>query len=101
MKIGIHPKYYNDVNVSCTCGNTFTTGSTKPSIKVDICSKCHPFFTGQIKFVDTVGRIERFQKKLADQKANPFKKKDKENVNEAPRPRSLREMLLSEQPKNK
>ena len=73
MKTRIHPQYYNDAQVTCICGNTFITGSTKPFIKVDICSKCHPFYTGQQKFVDSVGRIERFQKKQKAAAASPYK----------------------------
>lgn len=63
MKPKIHPEYHQ-VEVKCACGNTFTTGSTNREIKVDICSACHPFFTGKQKFVDTAGRVERFQKKF-------------------------------------
>ncbi len=66
MKKGIHPEYYPEAVVRCACGNEFTVGSTKPEIKVEICSKCHPFFTGEMKFVDTEGRIEKFMKKYAD-----------------------------------
>ncbi len=62
MKKGIHPKYVKCV-VKCACGNTFETRSTVPEINVEVCSKCHPFFTGQEKFVDTAGRIEKFKKK--------------------------------------
>ncbi|AEE15139.1 50S ribosomal protein L31 [Thermodesulfobium narugense DSM 14796] len=65
MKEGIHPRFYEDCVVTCACGNTFTTGSTKKSIKVEICSKCHPFFTGTQKLVDTEGRIEKFNKKYS------------------------------------
>ncbi|MDR2457944.1 MAG: 50S ribosomal protein L31 [Clostridiales Family XIII bacterium] len=54
---------YKKANVVCACGNTFETESTKEQIKIDICSKCHPFFTGQQKFVDTAGRVEKFKKK--------------------------------------
>jgi len=64
MKEGIHPKYVV-TTVTCGCGNTFTTRSTKPDMKVDICSVCHPFYSGKLKFVDTAGRIEKFQKKFA------------------------------------
>ncbi|HET7436376.1 MAG TPA: 50S ribosomal protein L31 [Thermoanaerobaculia bacterium] len=64
MKAEIHPKY-QQVNVHCACGETWTTGSTKKELRVDICSKCHPFFTGKQKLVDTAGRIDRFQKKYA------------------------------------
>lgn len=62
MKKGIHPKYYL-ATVSCACGNTFQTGSTSESLHVDICSACHPYFTGKQKLMDTAGRIERFKKK--------------------------------------
>lgn len=63
MKEGIHPKYGEAV-VKCACGETFTTGSTKKSLHVEICSKCHPFFTGRNKVIDTGGRVERFKKKF-------------------------------------
>ena len=62
MKTDIHPAY-DEVTVKCSCGNTFTTRSTKKEIHIEICSVCHPFFTGKQKLVDTAGRIERFQKK--------------------------------------
>jgi len=62
MKKGIHPEYVI-ARVICACGNTFVTRSTKPEIRVEICSKCHPFFTGQQKYVDTEGRIDRFKRK--------------------------------------
>lgn len=68
MKTDIHPKYHKDARVICVCGNTFTTGSTLPEIKVDICSECHPFYTGKQKLIDTEGRIERFRKKYATTK---------------------------------
>src|SRR5882724_7316596 len=64
MKIGIHPEYVEST-VVCACGNTFATRSTKASIRLEICSNCHPFFTGKQKFVDTAGRVERFQKRFA------------------------------------
>ena len=63
MKEKTHPKY-QVCNVHCACGNTFTTRSTLAKINVDICSACHPFFTGKQKFVDTAGRVERFSKKF-------------------------------------
>jgi large subunit ribosomal protein L31 len=63
MKDKIHPKYYNDAKVVCSCGNTFTTGSTKKMLKVELCSNCHPFYTGQRRIVDTGGRVERFKKR--------------------------------------
>lgn len=64
MKTNIHPKYYPNAKVKCACGNEFTVGSTIPEIKTEICSKCHPFYTGQEKIVDTKGRVERFKKRL-------------------------------------
>jgi large subunit ribosomal protein L31 len=72
MKAGIHPAY-NEVNVICACGSTFRTRSThKGDVRVEICSSCHPFFTGRQKLVDTEGRVDRFQKKVA--KAQEVKK---------------------------
>jgi large subunit ribosomal protein L31 len=62
MKEGIHPKYHK-VTVTCACGNKFETGSTKSEIRLELCSACHPFFTGKQKLVDTAGRIERFQRR--------------------------------------
>ena len=65
MKAEIHPTYFTDAQVICVCGNTFATGSTLKEIKVDICSECHPFYTGKQKLVDTEGRVEKFKKKYA------------------------------------
>ena len=64
MQSEIHPKYF-ETQVSCGCGSTFVTGSTRKELKVDVCSECHPFYTGKLKFVDTAGRIEKFQNKFA------------------------------------
>lgn len=63
MKKDIHPTYYPEAKVTCACGNTFTTGSTKEELRVEICSECHPFYTGKQKFVERGGRVERFKKK--------------------------------------
>lgn len=100
MKAQGHPIYY-EATVTCGCGNTFTVGSTKQLINVDICNKCHPFFTGEMKFVDAMGRVERFQQKQAAVAGKPavskkMKKilKDREEKRlEAARPKSLKEML--------
>ena len=70
MRKNIHPKYYTDCQVSCACGNTFTTGSTIKKIEVEICSKCHPFFTGTQKFADVKGRIDKFKQKVAKGQAH-------------------------------
>jgi large subunit ribosomal protein L31 len=64
MKQGIHPKFFPDAKVICACGNTWTTGSTKSEIRVDICSNCHPFYTGVQRIVDTEGQVDRFYKRL-------------------------------------
>jgi large subunit ribosomal protein L31 len=61
MKTGIHPAYHKDAKVTCGCGNTFTVGATKAEIRVDICAKCHPFYTGESKLIDTAGRVEKFK----------------------------------------
>ncbi len=65
MKKSIHPEYV-ECTVTCACGNTFTTRSTKKEIRVEICSSCHPFFTGKQKFVDSAGRVEKFRKKYGN-----------------------------------
>lgn len=82
--------YFENAKVVCACGNTFTTGSTKEEIRVEICSNCHPLFTGQEKFVDTEGRVERF-KRLTEAKKEPKAKKEVEK--KAEQPKTLREML--------
>lgn len=64
MKKDIHPTYYPDAQVICACGNTWTTGSTRKVINTDVCSKCHPFYTGEQRIVDTEGQVDRFYKKL-------------------------------------
>jgi large subunit ribosomal protein L31 len=78
MKKGIHPEYYPEAKVVCSCGNTFTTGSTQELIRTDVCSACHPFFTGEQRIVDSAGQVERFMKRLekreefvAEEKAHP------------------------------
>ena len=74
MKEKIHPKYYPKAKVKCICGNTIILGSTKPEINVEICSKCHPFYTGKDKIIDTAGRVERFKKRLSKTVAKGKKK---------------------------
>lgn len=64
MKDGIHPTYHSNVAVTCSCGNKFTTGSTVEAIDTEICSKCHPFYTGKQKLLDTRGNVERFKKRI-------------------------------------
>ncbi|MCJ7804300.1 50S ribosomal protein L31 [Patescibacteria group bacterium] len=91
MKKDIHPQWYPQAKVTCACGASFVTGSTKPEIQVDICSQCHPFFTGEMKFVDTQGRIEKFQAKQQAAKGYTKKKKGLEDKEE--KPKTLKEML--------
>jgi large subunit ribosomal protein L31 len=69
MKQGIHPKW-QDCVITCSCGNSFTTGSTNKTMQVDICSACHPFFTGEMKFVDQQGRVDKFMQKMKKAQAN-------------------------------
>jgi len=85
MKANIHPAYHT-ITVTCACGNSFMTGSTRDTIAVDICSRCHPFFTGEMKFVDVMGRVERFQ---AKQKSAVTKKKKKDRKSTQDGPRTL------------
>ncbi len=81
MKKGIHPKYI-DSTIVCACGNTVHTRSTKETIHVEICSNCHPFYTGKQKLVDSAGRVERFQKRYAN--ANASKKRPSGGENKSP-----------------
>jgi len=75
VRTEIHPQYYTDAKVSCSCGNIFTVGSTQKEIKVEICSACHPFFTGNEKVIDAAGRVERFKARKAAATKTPSKKK--------------------------
>jgi large subunit ribosomal protein L31 len=77
MKKDIQPRYYPNAKVRCSCGNSFTVGSTKESIEVEICSKCHPSYTGKEKIIDTLGRVEKFKKRLAKREQLKSKKKNK------------------------
>lgn len=105
MKADIHPVYYDDAQVVCACGNTFTTGSTKQLIRVEICAKCHPFFTGQMKFLDTQGQIQKFAAKqqkavqMADAVAKKKAKRTKTATEAKNGPLTLKEMLMSQDTK--
>ena len=68
MKKEIHPKYYKNANVTCSCGNSFEVGSTTEKIEVEVCSACHPFYTGSEKIIDTAGRVEKFKTRMAKAK---------------------------------
>lgn len=65
MKIGIHPQYYDEAKIKCACGNNWTVGATMPEISIEICNKCHPFYSGKEKFLDVSGRIEKIKKRMA------------------------------------
>jgi large subunit ribosomal protein L31 len=76
MKSDIHPTFFPEARVTCSCGASFTVGSTKETLQVEICSQCHPFFTGNEKVIDTAGRVEKFnRKRAAAQTKKPVKKK--------------------------
>lgn len=95
MQTAIHPQYF-DTKVTCACGNTFTVGSTVPAIHIELCNKCHPFYTGEQRFVDTASRIQNYQKKQETAKAYQEKKiakKAKEHTSD--QPKTLREMLMA------
>ena len=77
MKKDIHPTVHTDTKVTCACGHSFATQSVLPAIKVDICSNCHPFYTGKQKFIDTEGRIDKFKKKMALAEKSKAEKKAK------------------------
>jgi large subunit ribosomal protein L31 len=75
MKQGIHPKYYPDAKVVCSCGATWTTGSTVELIRTDVCSSCHPFFTGEQRIIDTAGQVDRYQKRMKRQSLHEAQEK--------------------------
>lgn len=75
MKKDIHPQYYSNVKAKCACGAVFTVGSTKPEIQIEICSHCHPFYTGKGKLIDTAGRVEKFKERKTKASAVSVRKK--------------------------
>lgn len=97
MKTNIHPQFFTDATVTCSsCGNTFSTGSTKQSITVEVCYKCHPFYTGEHRFLDVRGRVDTFQKKQEIAKkyqATASTKKHKKAHREEFQPKTLKELL--------
>jgi len=84
MKKGIHPTYFVDAQVICSCGNTWTTGSTQKLIRTDVCSKCHPFYTGEQRIVDTEGQVDRFYKKLQVRQDYIREKETRESARTSP-----------------
>lgn len=98
MKQGIHPTYYTDAKVTCACGNTWTTGSTQKEIRVEVCSKCHPFFSGeQARIIDIEGQVDRFYKKLQARQTYVDDKKTRAASKVSPR-RPITELELGTRP---
>ena len=99
MKATIHPKWFKDAKITCACGNTFTVGATVPEIQVEVCSKCHPFYTGEQRFVDSASRIQKFQTKQKASEGYVSKAIKKQRELAAKKsetgPKSLREMLAN------
>lgn len=98
MKSQIHPQWF-DAKVTCACGNSFVVGSTIPEFKVEICSQCHPFYTGQMKYIDTAGRVDAFKARLANAKGSSLtksekraQKREKKRLEEESRPETLEEL---------
>lgn len=100
MKSTIHPQWYPNAKITCACGNTFTTGSTQQEIRVEVCSNCHPFFTGQMRYIGTAGRVDKFKEKqknayklegLSKKERRAAKRKQKMEE-ELSRPTSLEEV---------
>ena len=96
MKQGIHPKYQT-ATVTCACGTTWTTRSTRPTIHVDVCSTCHPFFTGEQRIVDTAGQVERFMRRVQNAQAEPRRKKAERREEKLEQRRRLEEMRRNEE----
>lgn len=101
MKTAIHPQWFPEAQVSCACGNKFTTGSTLPEIHVEVCSACHPFYTGQMRFVGGAGRVDRFvsrmqaaqsREKTVSKKERRFLKRKQKIEEELSKPSSLEEI---------
>ena len=90
MKLKIHPKWYPQAKVTCACGRTFTVGAAVPEINVEVCSNCHPFYTGKMKFIDTAGRVDTFETKRAKAKKKVLSKTEKR---QRKRTRRIREEL--------
>jgi large subunit ribosomal protein L31 len=98
MKQGIHPTYYPDAKVTCACGNTWTTGSTRKEIRTEVCSKCHPFFTGQQqRLIDIEGQVDRFYKKLQARQSFVEQQQAKEDAKTSPT-RPVAELELGTRP---
>ena len=108
MKANIHPKWFPQAKVICACGNNFTIGATVPEIHVEVCSACHPFYTGQMKFVDTAGRVDAFKAKQKNASSKVVSKSEKRRIKrekkilkELERPDTLEELRTQSKSKKK
>jgi large subunit ribosomal protein L31 len=99
MKQGIHPTYYPDAQVICACGNTWTTGSTRKMIRTDVCSACHPFFTGEQRIVDTAGQVDRFMRRLQQAEERAAQVQVQQKAEEAARKAAVQARARGESPK--
>jgi large subunit ribosomal protein L31 len=99
MKQGIHPTYYPDAQVICACGNTWTTGSTRKMIRTDVCSACHPFFTGEQRIVDTAGQVDRFMRRLQQAEERAAQVQVQQKAEEAARKAAAQARARGESPK--
>ncbi len=85
MKAQIHPKWFKDATVTCACGNVFTTGAVMEKIQVEVCSKCHPFYTGQMKYLDVAGRVEKFKSRMTSASTKVVSKTQKRKLKQEKR----------------
>lgn len=106
MKASIHPKWFSEAKVTCACGNSFITGATVPEITVEVCYNCHPYYTGQMKFLDTAGRVDAFKAKIAQASDKNISKTEKRKLKrekrikeEMNRPDSLEDLRASKNSK--
>lgn len=94
MKKDIHPKYYNNAKVTCACGAAFSVGSTQENIYVEICSQCHPFFTGKEKLLDTAGRVDKFKARMEAAKKYQSTKEQKNQKTEEPKKEKAKKLEI-------
>jgi len=99
MKKDIHPKYYNNAKITCACGATFSVGSTEPEIHVEICSQCHPFYTGKEKLIDTAGRVDKFRARVEAARKYKSTKELKNGRTEEPKKKPVKKLSIDEKAK--
>lgn len=95
MKTDIHPKYFDKAEIRCSCGNIIVAGSTRESLKTELCGKCHPFYTGQQKLIDTAGRVDKFEAKR--KKAQSIKEEEKRRKEEKKKPKVYEEKVVPQE----